>query len=432
MCACLCFNDDVFCCRYRHENNRGLRKALSLLEPVREAHPLVGWADLVQMAGALAVEVTGGPAIRGMVYNRCDAPDFHTVRNTPSCPFLAVAVEPSSGRSGSSVSAGADTPANNSTDGNRNSNSSSNSSSQKGAAAAKDTRAEAERAAGVPVVLHTQETVQQPRSARHVRDRRKHLHMHSEDGEGRNVEQHAARLPQALPPYADGAPVPGVHIRNVFYRLGLSNSEIVALCGAHTIGRAFSDRSGVTEFSSGPQGATKHTRPTSCPWTRDGSASGANVNASASASANASANANANADVQGEGEEVARQKLGIGMAGGCSWTRNWLQFDNSYFRLSGDSQARRRASLKEGGLLALDRHEVERNPVSLNWVAHGRDPELLWLPTDNALQTDPEFRTHFELYGRDQPAFFRDYAAAHRKMSLLGARFDSLGPVSLE
>jgi L-ascorbate peroxidase len=119
------------------------------------------------------------------------------------------------------------------------------------------------------------------------------------------------------------------------------------------------------------------------------------------------------------------------MAGGCSWTRNWLQFDNSYFRLRGDTQARRRASLKEGELLEASWHQ-ERNPVSLNWVAHGRDPELLWLPTDNALQTDPEFRTHFERYGKDQAAFFRDYAAAHRKMSLLGARFDSLGPVSLE
>ena len=119
------------------------------------------------------------------------------------------------------------------------------------------------------------------------------------------------------------------------------------------------------------------------------------------------------------------------MAGGCSWTRNWLQFDNSYFQTKGDIKSRKLASLQEGNLLHPT-HE-ERNPVSQNWVAHGRDPELLWLPTDNALQTDPEFRPHFVRYAEDQDAFFHDYALAHCKMSLLGARFeDGQGPVSLQ
>ena len=49
---------------------------------------------------------------------------------------------------------------------------------------------------------------------------------------------------------AGGAPWPnaasgaGEHLRHVFYRQGFNDQEIVALSGAHTIGRAFPNRSG--------------------------------------------------------------------------------------------------------------------------------------------------------------------------------------------
>jgi len=69
--------------------------------------------------------------------------------------------------------------------------------------------------------------------------------------------------PSAVPPYPDGAPSADVHLRNVFYRMGLNNRETVALCGGHTLGRAFKDRTGVCTFSSGDQGATVYTQPTS-------------------------------------------------------------------------------------------------------------------------------------------------------------------------
>jgi L-ascorbate peroxidase len=39
---------------------------------------------------------------------------------------------------------------------------------------------------------------------------------------------------------------PGGHLRAVFGRMGFTDSEIVALSGAHTLGRAFKNRSGAT------------------------------------------------------------------------------------------------------------------------------------------------------------------------------------------
>jgi L-ascorbate peroxidase len=165
--------------------NRGLNKAIALLEDIKVKYPSVSWADLIQMAGAQAVESAGGPKI-AMIYGRKDA------------------------------------------------------------------------------------TFEQ---------------------EGTYVQ---AELPSATWPYPDGAPSAQVHIRNIFYRMGFTNREIVALCGAHTLGRAFEDRTGVSRHSSGDQGATNYTRLT-CFARRD-------------------------------------DRPGVGMPGGCSWTQKWLSFDNSYYR----------------------------------------------------------------------------------------------------
>ncbi|RZC66725.1 hypothetical protein C5167_010412 [Papaver somniferum] len=106
------------------------------------------------------------------------------------------------------------------------------------------------------------------------------------------------------------------HLKDVFYRMGLSNQDIVALSGGHTLGRAHIERSGFD----GP------------------------------------------------------------------WTKEPLKFDNSYF-------------------VELLKEDTEG---------------LLKLPTDKALLNDSKFRDYVEQYAKDENAFFKDYAASHKKLSELG------------
>ncbi|XP_020573587.1 probable L-ascorbate peroxidase 6, chloroplastic [Phalaenopsis equestris] len=77
---------------------------------------------------------------------------------------------------------------------------------------------------------------------------------------------------------AAGPPSPADHLREVFYRMGLNDKEIVALSGAHTLGRSRPERSG---------------------WGKP---------------------------------ETKYTKNGPGAPGGQSWTVQWLKFDNSYFK----------------------------------------------------------------------------------------------------
>ncbi|GAY50317.1 hypothetical protein CUMW_125660 [Citrus unshiu] len=46
-----------------HEANNGLDIAVRLLEPIKQQFPILSYADFYQLAGVVAVEVTGGPEI---------------------------------------------------------------------------------------------------------------------------------------------------------------------------------------------------------------------------------------------------------------------------------------------------------------------------------------------------------------------------------
>lgn len=89
---------------------------------------------------------------------------------------------------------------------------------------------------------------------------------------------------------------PQGHLRRVFYRMGLDDEAIVALSGAHTLGRAYKDRSGLgkesTRFTDGSM-AQKFANGEDAPYT----------------------------------------------PGGSSWTEQFLVFDNSYFTTLDDENA---------------------------------------------------------------------------------------------
>jgi len=225
-----------------HGANAGLIKAKNFVQKIKDKHPVVSWADLIQMASAEAIALAGGPKIN-MRYGRVDA----------------------------------DKP----------------------------------------------------------------------------VKE--GNLPDAMPPFK-GEPDAATHLRNVFHRMGFTDKDIVTLSGAHTLGRAFKERSGTTENGYGAKKGTKHTSSV----------------------------------VRHDGRD------GVGLMGGKSWTKNWLSFDNSYF--------------------------TEKRP----------DNDLLWLPTDKALQTDPKFSPHFEKYAQDESAFRADYAEVHKQLSELGSKWVVPGGIRLE
>ena len=138
-----------------HGANAGLSKAIAMLQPIKDKFPKVSYADLFQMASALAIKLVGGPHIE-MKYGRVDGTeaDTHQGGNLPD------------GEPGKDGHFGGDA----------------------GTVSTRD-----KSAAG--------------------------------------------------------------HLRKVFHRMGLSDQDIVALSGAHTLGRAHKDRSGLgahmTKFTDG-------------------------------------------------------------------------------------------------------------------------------------------------------------------------------------
>lgn len=126
-----------------------------------------------------------------------------------------------------------------------------------------------------------------------------------------------------LPDAAQGAQ----HLRDIFYKMGMDDREIVALSGAHTFGRCHTDRSGYW----GP------------------------------------------------------------------WVRAPTTFSNLYFKELTDNTW---------------------TPKKWGGPAQFEDPtgELMMLPTDLALTTDPEFKKVVATYSADESVFAKDFSAAFGKL----------------
>ena len=150
----------------------------------------------------------------------------------------------------------------------------------------------------------------------------------------------------------------------------------------------------------------------------------------------------------------------MGMAGGCSWTANWLHFDNAYYKRIVPDKSGGNSGIgpeREPDSLSSSSHRAQAMPNNINNIhtaerkkdthihthkstptkthnAHtttnnttnssSEDTELLWLPTDNVLYTCSEFRIHFIKYAKDQSLWYIDYMYTHIKMSELGAKFE--------
>ncbi|KAL7411960.1 heme peroxidase [Mrakia frigida] len=141
--------------------------------------------------------------------------------------------------------------------------------------------------------------------------------------------EHRGDVGARLPDAAQGAD----HIRQVFGRMGFSDQEMVALSGAHNLGRCHSDRSGFD----GP------------------------------------------------------------------WVTNPTRFSNQYFKL------------------LLSRKWTPRKwdgPFQYETKVLGND--LMMLPTDMALVSDPEFKKWVEIYAEDKDRFFVDFSKAFGKLIELG------------
>jgi len=131
-----------------------------------------------------------------------------------------------------------------------------------------------------------------------------------------------------LPDAAQGAQ----HVRDIFYRMGFNDQEIVAIVGGgHAIGRCHPDRSGFW----GP------------------------------------------------------------------WTRAPTTFSNEYYRELLDNTWTKKQ---------WDGPEQFEDPTG----------DIMMLPTDMALKTDPEFKKWSEIYKRDYARFEKDFIAAWVKLTSLG------------
>jgi len=130
-----------------------------------------------------------------------------------------------------------------------------------------------------------------------------------------------------LPDASQGAD----HLRNIFYRMGFNDQEIVALSGAHALGRCHTTRSGYD----GP------------------------------------------------------------------WTKAPIMFSNEFYRELLESQW----TLRDW-----------KGPAQYQ----DSSKELMMLPSDLVLISDPKFRPFVEEYAKDEAKFFKDFAAAFSKLQELG------------
>ena len=143
----------------------------------------------------------------------------------------------------------------------------------------------------------------------------------------------------------------------------------------------------------------------------------------------------------------------MGIPGGCSWTMNWLTFDNSYYTIRRGKRSQNVHVVRDSGVDTVVSTPASTRPIQTpfresNSDGNGGNPytsatvapstsgsmsqnQLLWLPTDRVLAETPEFSCYFNCFKESQETWFEEYAKAHLKMSLLGAKMHPKGGFKL-
>lgn len=199
---------------------------------------------------------------------------------------------------------------------------------------------------------------------------------------GRSDDASGVRCPAngRLPDASQGA----AHLRQVFGRMGFSDGEIVALSGAHTVGRCHASRSGFDV----------------CPLAGRTLALGAL--GSDSKMARTGPTARIRLAHRSHVTWVSVLPLPPPSCTQGPWTEKPLTFDNEYFR-----------------------NLVQRTWVKRDWdgplqYEDAETGQLMMLPTDLALRDDPGFSEYVHLYARNQDVFFAHFSTAFGKLLALG------------
>jgi len=190
-----------------------------------------------------------------------------------------------------------------------------------------------------------------------------------------------------LPDASQGAQ----HLRDVFYRMGFDDEAIVALSGAHTLGRCHTVRPNLTACCACVRwlaGARVRPRPSGLPLVlRARHSADPDIRTPISAAANPALRPAA----------PAQDRSGFD----GPWTENPLEFDNSYFT----------------NLMNIDwQPRVWDGPLQYENPAK----TIMMLPSDLALKTDPEFSKYCVAFAKDEAAFRASFKKAYEKLISLG------------
>lgn len=99
-----------------------------------------------------------------------------------------------------------------------------------------------------------------------------------------------------------------------------------------------------------------------------------------------------------------------------AWVNNPTRFSNQYYRL----------------LRSLDwkKKKLPNGVEQFMNYDEDSDTELMMLPTDMALQTDPHFSPWVKKYAEDKDVFFRDFSETFTKLLELGIQRDAEGRIT--